>query len=376
VHLAVFRVSGGVTEIEVVEYNGVGVWQEHIISAGSTISPSNCTEPNLISVGAVGWNNFGSPFGTANIIMPYSNRGPTNSGYTRPHLCGPTDTNTLTYNGPFTGTSCATPNAAGTAAAFWSSAPILSANGIRHLLENKAELLKDWGDYSFDNIYGHGGIALHPFFMNTVWVDQTALNFTGSNDMPYFTVAQAQNGVFPPGRVVFLGGNYPEVITLNQGSVRYESVVMHAIIGSSSGTALAHNPQDKEDANTPELASKTGLPPPLLKEADKALMEALPTEFSLSQNYPNPFNPTTTIKYALKERVQVNLKIYDLLGQHVRTLVDDSQNAGFKEVVWDGKNDSGQAVASGVYLYRMVASSPTGDSGQRFVQVRKLSYMK
>ncbi len=95
---------------------------------------------------------------------------------------------------------------------------------------------------------------------------------------------------------------------------------------------------------------------------------AVPREFALEQNYPNPFNPTTTLRYSLKENVSVKLKIYNTLGQLVRTLVNENQTAGFKEVVWDGTNDFGQKVASGMYIYRITA----GD----FVQAKRMTLLK
>ncbi len=82
----------------------------------------------------------------------------------------------------------------------------------------------------------------------------------------------------------------------------------------------------------------------------------LPTEFALYQNYPNPFNPSTTIKYDLKENANVVLKVYNVLGQEVRTLVNTNQTAGFKKVVWDGRDNNGVPVASGVYIYRIQAN--------------------
>jgi hypothetical protein len=95
---------------------------------------------------------------------------------------------------------------------------------------------------------------------------------------------------------------------------------------------------------------------------------AIPADYSLAQNYPNPFNPTTTFRYGMPKEGHVTLKIYNLTGQEVRTLVDDFQSAGLRSVTWDGKNDLGQSVPSGVYMYRLVA----GD----FVQIRKMSLVK
>jgi hypothetical protein len=85
----------------------------------------------------------------------------------------------------------------------------------------------------------------------------------------------------------------------------------------------------------------------------------IPTEFALDQNYPNPFNPTTTIKYALEEDAQVTLKIYNMLGQEVRTLINGRQEAGFRQIMWDGLNNAGSRVTSGIYFYRLTASNYT-----------------
>ncbi|MCP4710677.1 MAG: T9SS type A sorting domain-containing protein [Planctomycetes bacterium] len=97
--------------------------------------------------------------------------------------------------------------------------------------------------------------------------------------------------------------------------------------------------------------------------------EALPTVFSLSQNFPNPFNPTTTIHYALPVDSQVEIVIYNAVGQLVKTLVSGQQDAGYQQVVWSAKNDAGERVHSGVYFYRM-----TADSG--FEETRKLLLLK
>jgi len=80
-----------------------------------------------------------------------------------------------------------------------------------------------------------------------------------------------------------------------------------------------------------------------------------PNTFALLQNYPNPFNPETIIKYQLASPGVVSLKIYNLRGQELRTLVAAFQNSGNHEIRWDGRDDFGKAVASGVYLYRLQA---------------------
>jgi hypothetical protein len=80
-----------------------------------------------------------------------------------------------------------------------------------------------------------------------------------------------------------------------------------------------------------------------------------PNEFSLSQNYPNPFNPETRMSYFIPKASRVRLEIFNILGQKIKTLVDENQAVGRKEVTWDGRDHRGQQVASGVYLYRLQA---------------------
>ena len=96
--------------------------------------------------------------------------------------------------------------------------------------------------------------------------------------------------------------------------------------------------------------------------------DLVPASFALYANYPNPFNPTTTISYDLPEQTQVTLGIYDLLGKQIKTLVNQSQDAGNKIAVWDGTDNLGRQVSAGVYLYQIQA----GD----FSQTRKMLLLK
>jgi sugar lactone lactonase YvrE len=83
--------------------------------------------------------------------------------------------------------------------------------------------------------------------------------------------------------------------------------------------------------------------------------ELLPEVFVLHQNYPNPFNPLTTLRYDLPENSLVNITIYDMMGRGVKTLVNQSQDAGYRSVVWDATNDYGKPVSAGIYLYQIQA---------------------
>ncbi len=97
----------------------------------------------------------------------------------------------------------------------------------------------------------------------------------------------------------------------------------------------------------------------------------IPSSFELGQNYPNPFNPVTRISYQLPETAYVRLEIYDILGRRVRTLADANSQAGYFTAVWDGCDDAGARVSSGVYLYRI---SMRGGS-QNYVYSRKMMLM-
>lgn len=88
-------------------------------------------------------------------------------------------------------------------------------------------------------------------------------------------------------------------------------------------------------------------------------LKPMPDDYGMDQNLPNPFNPSTTINYQLPEAGRIKMMVYNLLGQEVRALVNEELDAGFHSVIWDGKNELGRQVASGVYMYRIQAGDYT-----------------
>jgi hypothetical protein len=98
--------------------------------------------------------------------------------------------------------------------------------------------------------------------------------------------------------------------------------------------------------------------------------EGIPKKMNLSQNYPNPFNPNTTIEFSLPKTNEVTLKIYNILGEDIATLVSDRLTAGIYTFDWDASN-----MAGGVYLYRLFVESLTGEAGE-FVETRKMILMR
>jgi hypothetical protein len=101
------------------------------------------------------------------------------------------------------------------------------------------------------------------------------------------------------------------------------------------------------------------------KVASKAVVA---NDYILDQNYPNPFNPSTRISFTLPKHAHVSLDVYNTLGQRVKTLMDQSLSMGVHQAVWDGTNDSGEAVTNGLYFYSL--RSELG------VQTRKMMFMK
>jgi len=94
----------------------------------------------------------------------------------------------------------------------------------------------------------------------------------------------------------------------------------------------------------------------------------VPKEYSLAQNYPNPFNPFTTIQYSLPQRVHVNIDVYNMQGQIIRTLMSKNKPAGTYNIIWDGHTDGGIMVASGIYIIQIIAGEFRGSKKAVFMK--------
>jgi parallel beta-helix repeat protein len=143
-------------------------------------------------------------------------------------------------------------------------------------------------------------------------------------------------------------GQWITATTTDPGNNTSEFSQCIAVTASLSQTATA-----KADQNEIEAAAE---------------ITAIPEEFALLQNYPNPFNPETEIRFQLPQASHVVLKIYNLLGEEVRTLVDEQRDTGYHAVRWDGKDNNGKPVTSGVYLYQLRTES--------FSRVKKMSLLR
>lgn len=209
VYLAVLRKTANPPEFELFNHDDACTNFEYASTQDSNTSPSNSTAANVISVGAVAHTSYGDPSGTSGILASYSSRGPTNSNNQAPDLCGPTNTTTVAYGGSFGGTSCATPNAAGAAAAFWSGHSQLNANGVRQILFAKAALYKDWGTAGIDNLYGRGGLFLYDYSSLNRYILKSAGNTTSLTTLPFYSIDDVDDDANPPAnhRIIYLDAN-------------------------------------------------------------------------------------------------------------------------------------------------------------------------
>lgn len=139
--------------------------------------------------------------------------------------------------------------------------------------------------------------------------------------------------------------------------------------------SVLNAPLNFDGKSIDQIGASGGMAKELLDEAygQLGLNETayLPKAFSLAQNYPNPFNPSTTISYAVPEdngQVAVRLSVFNLRGQLIKTLVEESQGPGTYNVNWDGTDNRGRQIGSGVYFYRLVADE--------FVSTRKMVVLK
>jgi hypothetical protein len=151
---------------------------------------------------------------------------------------------------------------------------------------------------------------------------------------------------------VLLAGETEPKLTLE--NVQFgDAGTYRAIVSNSAG------------ADTSRAAILTVSPSTSVRERREP---AVPTSFDLASNYPNPFNPSTVIRFALPQAVFAVLEVFDAKGSRVKSLVREHHPAGYYEATWDGTNDAGSAVASGIYMYRLSAGPFTKSHKMLFVK--------
>ncbi len=114
---------------------------------------------------------------------------------------------------------------------------------------------------------------------------------------------------------------------------------------------------------------------PKFKFGNNENLTSLPTKYELLGNYPNPFNPSTIISFVLPYDSEIELIIYDIMGREIKIFAKHNQSAGYQNLTWDGKNNNGESLASGVYIYRIKAKSLNGNN-EVFEKTAKLMLIK
>jgi hypothetical protein len=162
------------------------------------------------------------------------------------------------------------------------------------------------------------------------------------------------------GMIRALDENISDVLPAGEGLI----ATLHFSSGSGAVPELKMTPWplsagelnfDMVDENGKSICRKKGVNPLPITHGTSEPVEVQTAPFEVMGNFPNPFNPETVMKFNLPKASHVSLKVYNILGQVVNTLVDEPLDAGSHSVMWDGKNAQGRDVASGVYFYRISA---------------------
>jgi len=368
--IVIDRFSGDPNKELEMNYNGFfGLDPTFNVPEGSVWGHSAAA--GAISVGAIDHE-------TPSVIEPFSSQGPsriyfpTFEARNTPTLAsydGVTVTGAGGFPTEFFGTSAAAPHAAGVAALLQQADPSLDPSGVRSELISTAT---DLGAPGFDFVYGNGrveGIAVvaksacdSPILAGGDVLDddaQTVTNTVTDGD----GVAQLEftmlNNVSVTG-VTSSAGNF----TSNGDGTVWTAPTDP---GPQSAT---YTLQATANSGSYFVVATDDCPVPRTTDFDPPYAFALeaPDQFAVMGNYPNPFRSTTKIRFALPERGPVTLAVYDVMGRRVATIIESEMAAGVHDIAWNGRAESGQPLASGVYLYRLEAG--TNVATQRLTLIR------
>jgi serine protease AprX len=322
------------------------------------ISPADAD--SVISVGAVDANGM---------LASFSSSGPTSDGRIKPEVVAQgvkvfwANGNTTASYSIVQGTSCSTPLTAGAAALILSAHPGLTNMQIRQALMNTTSLINDGTSRTANypnNYFGYGfvnavGAAL---FYGPVFSNRPII--TSLDSMYRISMRIRQSG-FAPMSQVYLYHKRPadagfQQIELQSTVYKYEFAVniSFASIDSTSVGFVTARDQAGIIHYAPYDTSKALFSLALTPDSILAIYPELssPCEFKLYQNYPNPFNGTTTIVFEVKTPSEVELSVFNMLGQHIKTIY---RGRAFSIAAgqWDGTNSQGQRVSTGIYIARL-----------------------
>ncbi len=222
----------------------------------------------------------------------------------------------------------------------------------------------------------------HPW-VNTLAMDSSGVLWIGTKKGlvakagSEWTVYTVENTPLPDSSIydILVDKNDVKWISTRAGLVRYDNKTWEAYDSQNSLLPKSWVKEIGLDSqNNKYFATNEGLV--ILREGVNTSVQQnndKVSTFRVAANYPNPFNPTTTIKYELPASGHVTIKIFDLTGRLVQVLAENQPNVGAFSAQWDGTNLSGNAVAAGIYIYRVEF---VNSAGERFVENRKMSLVK
>ena len=164
---------------------------------------------------------------------------------------------------------------------------------------------------------------------------------------------------------------YEAIDYLNNGDNAGAVDALNSFINSveaQTGKKLTNEQADQLIAETQRIIDAINASSLPKQSPETTTLNSIPLAYHLDQNYPNPFNPTTQIQFGIPQAGNVTLKIYNSVGQLVKTLVDGNMSEGYHQVTWDATDNSGSKLSSGVYFYRITSGT--------FTQVNKMMLLK
>ena len=231
---------------------------------------------------------------------------------------------------------------------------------------------KEYGEWHTSNAQAYGPSSRY------AWLNRTPVPYAR------FTTMLKKSGVYEVSEIVPKTKNATDkaLYEISIDGVPIDSVYLNQNQGSGSWVPIGRyylpadinisvRVIDSRQSTVGEVLRADAIKFSLIKEItdlEDLQKSLLPSQFLLAQNFPNPFNATTTIRYHLPEAAQVQVVVFNVLGRRVRILTDRRQQAGWHQLTWDGRNDQGVTVSSGIYYYRLRCS--------KFTAMKKMILLK